>query len=115
MSNLTPDLREILHRLVRAAALGLQFVEEYATTDRPLARIARRAARETEVALDAAAVVLREPCQEPTPVELDLELLKTEAERMQDSPSSQWYPRSRDALALLRTVVRLAEKGEVTC
>jgi hypothetical protein len=109
MSDPTPDLRETLHRLLRAAALGLQFVEEYAATDRPLANIARKAARETEAALlDAATLMLREPCREPT----DLELVRAEAERMKDPPSCHWYPRSRDALALLRTVVRLAEKGE---
>jgi len=57
-----------------------------------------------------------EPYREPTQVEQDLELVRAEAMRMADPhevhSSGQWYPRSRDALALLRTVVRLTEKGE---
>jgi len=57
-----------------------------------------------------------EPYREPTQVEQDLELVRAEAMRMTDPHEvhsfGQWYPRSRDALALLRTVVRLTEKGE---
>ena len=57
-----------------------------------------------------------EPYREPTQVEQDLELVRAEAMRMADPHEvhsfGQWYPRNRDALALLRTVVRLTEKGE---